>query len=72
MEEYNYNETIDFSIETIEQADKWFLLQEIPTLIDRENLIMKLDYISFEFELSREEIIYRAMLYRDYLSRNPL
>lgn len=72
MKEYNYNETIDFSIETIEQADKWFLLQEIPTLIDRENLIMKLDYISFEFELSREEVIYRAMLYRDYLSRNPL
>jgi len=50
-------------INTIKYAESWFRLQNIPTIIQGDKM-----YISnghFEFELSVEEIKYRAECYLD-------
>ena len=47
----------------IKYAEKWFKLQNIPTIIQDDKM-----YISnghFEFELSIEEVKYRAICYLD-------
>lgn len=48
-------------------AEKWFWLHDIPTILVNNRL--KYCDGSFEFELSNEEIRYRADLYIQYLRK---
>ena len=47
---------------TIEYAEKWFQLHEIPTIVFDERMHIVSDH-GFELELSKAEVGYRAELY---------
>lgn len=47
---------------TIEYAEKWFKLQDIPTIIDDGSIYVITDG-HFELQLSMAEVKYRAELY---------
>ena len=53
--------------EDLIDADKWMCLHNYATYIDKENKTLFIDLCDFEFELSSEEILYRARCYRDYI-----
>ncbi len=56
---------------TLKHANEWFKLHNIPTYIDKVNGTIYYDDGAFEFELSKDEIIYRAEEYMR-LKRNNL
>ena len=47
---------------TIQYAEKWFQLQDIPTIVIDESIHIVVDH-GFELELSTAEVVYRAELY---------
>ena len=48
---------------TLEYADKWFQLHDITSFIHPKKDTIYVDFGNFEFELSKDEIKYRAELY---------
>ena len=58
-------------IETIQDAEQWFKAHDIPTYVDISNKTIFVKSGNFELELSADEIIYRAELFRE-LKENDL
>ena len=50
---------------TIQYAEEWFKLHEIPTIVDDGSIYVKVDH-DFELQLSTAEVEYRAELYKQY------
>lgn len=48
---------------TIEYAEEWFKLHDIPTIVDDLSIYVKVDH-DFEIQISTAEIEYRAELYK--------
>ena len=42
-------------------AEKWFALQNIPTIVSGGRMFPKVG--NFEFEITKEEVVHRALLY---------
>lgn len=51
-------------MKTIQYAEKWFQLQDIPTIVDDGSIYVKVDH-GFELQLSADEVEYRAELYKE-------
>ena len=47
---------------TLEYAEKWFILNDIPTTVDDGSIYVKVEP-EFELQLSTAELEYRAELY---------
>jgi len=47
---------------TIQYADKWFQLHNIPTIVDDVSLYVEVEH-GFKLQLSTAEVEYRAELY---------
>ena len=57
--------------ETLKNAEEWFKIQEIPTLMcETSETICIITSHGFQIEISEEEITYRADLWTDYLREN--
>lgn len=52
----------DNNMTTIEYAEKWFRLHDIPTVVDDGSIYVQVD-CGFELQLSKAEVTYRADLY---------
>ena len=52
---------------TINDAEGWFKLQDIPT-VQKDDTILVVCGDGFELELSRDEVAFRAQLYRDFVN----
>ena len=48
---------------TIQYAEKWFQLHDIPTTVDDGSIYVKLDNDFIELQISTAEVEYRAELY---------
>jgi len=57
--------------ETLQQAENWFKINEIPTLLCLTSETICIEtYQGFQIEISEEEITYRADLWNDYINEN--
>lgn len=56
--------------ETIQDAEQWFRIHDIPTYVDISNKTIYVKSEDFELELSADEIIYRAELFRELIEND--
>ena len=52
--------------EILINANKWFELHNIRSFIHPKNNTIYIDIGNFELELSKDEILYRSLLYNNY------